>query len=714
MAFSLAPRRFLVSAMLLAVCGCGGGRSGAGAQSSDGAVDATDSAVPPPSAAEDIAAVLAACAPAESGRSGLLEPWPANGPGTVEPVPIAHPRTAEIVYVLAGAGAGALHASVDGAASFCPLPAPALDWVVIAPSDPRVLFGGVGDRLHTSTNAGRTWVDLGPVIPRLNLDGTGVRVHPGRADVIFTAPRLDQTAILVEGGVVTFERSRDGGHSWTPVRINMLPFLIHEVQLAVGPGAPGVLYLLVHADPFPGTGPPLHLFVSRDDGATWAGQPMPTDETAMLVVASDGRLLLTADGLWTSDDGGKNWQAATPPPGLREPRVFAPAGAAPGTFHVTGFRARSDQFMMFKTVNAGAAWTEISLPEGVGEVLKTPSFSGDAIYLSSRAGVFRTRDDGARWDLRWMDVHGSLAASVDGRVLSSTVPGAVFFSSNGGELWSARPTAIRGVSGAIGPGQPPAFYVVAEGFPGQHLLRRSTDGGVTWAETAGFTRISAVTAGGDGTLFWADASIDSGGRGVFRSDDQGGNSTQVLSENVAALALAADDRRLYASWQNAGTCRDLGPRLCVIDILFVSDDRGATWRTTSVIAQDPGSPQPQSGAITALVTHRTDPATVAVAVTGLGLFVSHDAGSTFKPLVLPMLAPAELTGALLAVSGDLLFVAPAPSPSSTVALLAGPLSGPGQWKAIAPSTLPPVHSLVRGPAGSLWVTTESGLYRYRP
>lgn len=435
---------------------CSGAKTGPVPAPGDGGVDATDGGAVPSSADQDIAAVRAACIPADQSDLALLEPWPANGPGTVEPVPIAHPRTPDIVYVLAGPAPASLRASVDGAKSFCRLPAPSLDWLVIAPSSPSVLFAGFGNQLFTSNDAGRTWDQVGTVGTASNPVGNPVLVHPRRPDLLFTVPRADVSAAP---GTVSFEQSNDGGRSWSAVGLAGLPLVIKSAQLAVGQGA-GVLFLTVQAEVPGDPAAQSRLHVSRDGGATWVARELPTSDEAALLVANDGRLLLTAAGLWTSVDDGATWQSVALSPVLTEPRAFAPADAPAGMFYVTGFIGPPPgQFTILKTITGGNSWIEVPPPEGTMQPSSVPASVGQTLYLPSRVGVFRTQDNGSSWDLRWLDVHRAIAASVDGLFLFTTLPGGLFFSNNGGQTWSARPTKIAAIAGAVGPGKPPTLYL---------------------------------------------------------------------------------------------------------------------------------------------------------------------------------------------------------------------------------------------------------------
>jgi photosystem II stability/assembly factor-like uncharacterized protein len=153
-----------------------------------------------------------------------------------------------------------------------------------------------------------------------------------------------------------------------------------------------------------------------------------------------------------------------------------------------------------------------------------------------------------------------------------------------------------------------------------------------------------------------------------------------------------------------------------MDLLFVSDDQGTSWRPTEVGGRFGRGETPADGnAIAALVAHPTDPTIVAVVVAGLGLFVSHDAGATFHPLATPMRDQHQVAAGLLATSGDTLFITSAQGRSPSIAAIFGhSLVGPGDWTEIAPATLPEVRSMARGPAGGLVVSTEGGLFRTRP
>ena len=201
--------------------------------------------------------------------------------------------------------------------------------IAVAPSDPNVIYVGMGetsirgdvshgDGVYRSTDGGQTWRHVG--LPETQSIST-IRVHPTDPDLVYVAAFGHVWGPNPERGVY---RSRDGGSSWTQV--------LHTsdgagaIDLAMDPNNPRVLYAAMwDAQRYPHAlrsgGPNSGIFKTTDGGDTWQeltrNPGLPTGVLGKIGIAASAKpgrvwaLVESEDGaLFRSDDGGANWQRA--------------------------------------------------------------------------------------------------------------------------------------------------------------------------------------------------------------------------------------------------------------------------------------------------------------------------------------------------------------------------------------------------------------------
>ena len=208
--------------------------------------------------------------------------------------------------------------------------------IEVAPSDPNVIYVGMGDMItggginegdgvYKSTDAGRTWAHLG-------LDATrqipSILVDPRDPNLVMIAAQGNVHAKTDVRGVY---RSTDGGRTWTKTlyvddetgiqklarafdRPNVI--LATTVRHYVAPGIP------LASTPSATAGPTgTALFISTDEGLTWKdistapGLPKLAGRTSVAVAMNtDAKrmYLIQNSGLYRSDDGGANWRQMDP------------------------------------------------------------------------------------------------------------------------------------------------------------------------------------------------------------------------------------------------------------------------------------------------------------------------------------------------------------------------------------------------------------------
>ncbi len=113
----------------------------------------------------------------------------------------------------------------------------------------------------------------------------------------------------------------------------------------------------------------------------------------------------TDDGrIWRTMDGGKNWKEirSGSVPERWVSRVTA-SKYEPGTVYMTQTGRRDDDFQVYiwKSVNYGDTWTDISgnIPVGPVNVIREDPINPSILYAGTDGTVFISKDGGKRWDV---------------------------------------------------------------------------------------------------------------------------------------------------------------------------------------------------------------------------------------------------------------------------------------------------------------------------
>ncbi len=509
---------------------------------------------------------------------------------------VADPARPGILYA---AIPGALLKSADGGATWSEPLTSAILWdFQIAPSSPDVLYGTGGKEVLKSTDGGVSWTSsflggafafalaIDPTNPLivytatlegvLRSDDGGAHwgVLQGSPDVVYDLaidPRRPATLYGLGNGEVF--KSTDRGASWTRVWEAPAGSYILPQKLIVDPGSETVYMLDNH------TG----IYGSPDGGASWA---RILSLYGVLDLAVDGRTPgrlyagTYAGGVYRSDDRGGTWAVANH--GLRE-LAFTGVAADPHKPGVllaianpdpASFPAFGSQILL-RSTNGGATWSSPFGDPNNGpvsnEIVADPARPG-AWYLATY-GVLKSLNGGRTWakaseGLRQIEFVHTLAAAPSRRdtlyaISWDTYPlcnspdcprVTLYHSVDGGTHWQGAqvPGLERGhvlFSLAVDAVNPAIVYA-----GGPHLFK-STDGGVSWSQTAGSLRGSIENLAADpftsGTLY--AAVYVPRGRRVYKTTDGGATwkpASGGLSVDVGVGRIVPDPRvpgTLYAA-----------------------------------------------------------------------------------------------------------------------------------------------------------------------
>lgn len=415
-----------------------------------------------------------------------------SGPGTdyVSQIALSHSGTR--IWV----AAHGLWYTNDGGASWT---ASSLTGTVSAfavhPTHPSIVYAQIGSSTYRSTDGGVQWT-------RSNGTSNVWTVNAFAFD-----PQIPERMMMATlNGVWA---SIDGGANWSPTSrgivattisnlsstTNRTYFTVRGQVYALDPGATAPVQLdrsaleqvllldqfdylyPLHADRAP-TGDRLfanegrYVARSSDGGQTWARltDPLLGNDTAMYVlrVAPDNRnviLATTSKGILQSSDGGDHWNATS---GVPETDFIFALDVAPA-----GIAYALDNESLYRTTNAGLAWSRVELPLAAAETLVSVVVSGDTAYLGTTAGGFKSTDGGVSWTRLPMTFGGYFTADITGLYMRTF---GLSRSVDGGNTWSdiAIPLAMDPTDVQLDPSAPGRLFMGTQSG-GVHTYTLATD-----------------------------------------------------------------------------------------------------------------------------------------------------------------------------------------------------------------------------------------------
>ncbi len=244
-----------------------------------------------------------------------------------------HPSQPHTFYI--GMVNGGVWKTTDAGRTWRPIfddqPTGSIGWVVVAPSDPNIIYVGsgeglprpdlaVGDGIYKSTDAGKTWTHLGlrdaQQIPKIAVD-------PKDPNRLFVAALGHPYGPNEERGVF---RSVDGGQHFERVLFKDENTGAKDVD--IDPSNPAIVYATMwehRQGPWENgawEGTSGGLFKSTDGGTTWTpmrqGLPDGIVNAELAIAPSNPRRLYATleaggdgTGIYRSDDAGATWARAT-------------------------------------------------------------------------------------------------------------------------------------------------------------------------------------------------------------------------------------------------------------------------------------------------------------------------------------------------------------------------------------------------------------------
>lgn len=427
------------------------------------------------------------------------------------------------------------------------------------------------------------------------------------------------------------------------------------------------------------------VFVARDETVRWEPASKGLSEdlmvNALAILREPTQVLAgTQAGIYRTLDGGATWT-------LTDPRVAEHIVFAFLTDPATGMLYAGTATTVLKSENNGDAWNEVSRDLPLARVAGLAAFA-DGVYAATDAGIYVTRDRGARWQ----PVAEGLPAGAQPQTIAATKSGLLvgttqgLFRSRDGKSWSVASNALA--TGLVkplvsDPRQPDRLFAVT----GQAIWR-SSDGGATWTSVKSITTDFPVL-----TLAFNDKGVLYAGtaRGVWKLNEENSSwqslNTGLVNTSIHALMLAPGNPPTLFAATRFG--------------LQVSRDRGTTWRDALGLS-DPY-----------VFSLARDPADAQIVYAGTwssALFISRDGGANFTRVTESIAPNTPVSSLIVRHEG------------ATTELYAG-TQGRGLFKStdggvkwqrqvIGTTDVSRVTNLVLAPPTWLYAGTERGLFRF--
>jgi hypothetical protein len=477
---------------------------------------------------------------------------------------------------------------------------------------------------------GPMWQSLGPTrIPNGQTYGSGTTPVSGRVAAIAVDPSNSAHVLCGAAGGGVWE-TRDAGATWAP-RTDGLPTLAVGA-LAFDPSTPATVYLGTGEGNFYwslGAG----LFRSTDggttfsllNGSTFAGQGF----FDLVVDSQNGRHLYaaTSDGLYVTQDGGVTFTQR------RNATTWAVSQGVTSTGSRQTLAACADG--LFRTSTGGASWSAVSLPGAPAgwdrlSVRHAPSGNGIAYVFGASGGTaYLYRRQGTTWrrvtalngvgvdvSQAWYDWFLGVSPDNANQIYLGAIE--AYRGDRTGSTWTWQDISSRQHGDSIHPDQhaiafdpahPATIYVGCDGG-----IFRSSDRGAHWTPLnagLGITEVEYL-AHDPGSATWLFCGTQDNGSLLWTG---GASWSHVLDgDGGDCVTDSANAQIVIGSHYYMGLER--------------STDKGAHWTYVTTGPTDPST-------YAQLFYPPVDGRGATVAQAGQSVFVSRDAGATFREVKLP-------------------------------------------------------------------------------
>lgn len=245
------------------------------------------------------------------------------------------------------------------------------------------------------------------------------------------------------------------------------------------------------------------IYVSTNNGTTWAHASAPLGSWNSVFVSANGRKLAASDGaaraVWTSANGGVSWVSNS----LPSDAWSAVAGSSDGNRLVA---VNSSPGTIYTSTTSGATWTQATNAPAANWRAVACSADGTRLIVADYLGtIYTSPDSGGSWSrctnaptASWWAV----ASSVDGKKLVAAAASRVCVSSDFGATWATNslPSATWRSCAVSADGS--TLIICSDTDPG--LVYTSMDGGVAWESNSVPSKYwTSVAASADGAKLFA-------------------------------------------------------------------------------------------------------------------------------------------------------------------------------------------------------------------
>ena len=275
-----------------------------------------------------------------------------------------------------------------------------IHFLIVHPSNSKVLFAGTWDGLYKSANGGQIWarVDSGWTYTQMDV-------------IAFDALDADVMYVGTKGGGVY--KSEDDGESWKKRNVGLIDLTIYGI--ATDPNHSDTLFMSCEKGIY-----------RSFDGADTSWTNVDWLPRAFLAIDPQNSQLVYAGGKWNnfrkSGDGGETWASSAEGispggPSIRIPWVLIDP-VDPSILYVASNNG------IYKSTNFAGNWTDAN--EGLRnrdvKVIVLDFSNTDLIYTATAGGVFRSGNAAGTWEemnegLTNLDVEALAMGSVHPRTL---------------------------------------------------------------------------------------------------------------------------------------------------------------------------------------------------------------------------------------------------------------------------------------------------------